>query len=74
MDVMTSSSTSVGSSGYSLDLLHGSETEPERFERKRAAIEAALDKAYREGVDRDFKGFAQVLAAIPDGNSQFGSS
>jgi len=50
-----------------LDLLHVSEAEPERFERKKAAIEAALYKVYRDGVDRDFKGFAEVLAAIPDG-------
>jgi type IV secretory pathway VirB4 component len=50
-----------------LDLLHVSEADPERFERKKAAIEAALYKVYREGVDRDFKGFAQVLGAIPDG-------
>jgi type IV secretory pathway VirB4 component len=50
-----------------LDLLHVSEVEPERFERKKAAIEAALYKVYRDGLDRDFHGFAQVLAGIPEG-------
>ena len=37
-----------------LDLLHVSDAEPERFERKKAAIEAALYKVYRDGLDRDF--------------------
>jgi type IV secretory pathway VirB4 component len=50
-----------------LDLLHVSEAEPERFERKKAAIEAALYRLYREGLDRDFRGFAQALEAIPEG-------
>jgi hypothetical protein len=50
-----------------LDLLHVSEADPERFERKKAAIEAALYKVYRDGLDRDFKGFAQALEAIPEG-------
>ena len=50
-----------------LDLLHVSEAEPERFERKKAAIEAALYKVYRDGLDRDFKGFAQALQSIPEG-------
>ena len=35
-----------------LDLLHVSDAEPERFERKKAAIEAALYKVYRDGLDR----------------------
>ena len=50
-----------------LDLLHVSEVEPERFERKKAAIEAALYRVYRDGLDRDFTGFAAALAAIPEG-------
>jgi type IV secretory pathway VirB4 component len=50
-----------------LDLLHVSEAEPERFERKKAAIEAALYKVYRDGLNRDFRGFAQALEAIPEG-------
>jgi hypothetical protein len=50
-----------------LDLLHVSEAEAERFERKKAAIEAALYKVYRDGLSRDFKGFAQALEAIPEG-------
>jgi len=50
-----------------LDLLHVSDAEPERFERKKAAIEAALYKVYRDGLDRDFKGFAQALDGIPEG-------
>ncbi len=50
-----------------LDLLHVSETEPERFERKKAAIEAALYKLYRDGLDADFRGFAQALEATPEG-------
>jgi len=50
-----------------LDLLHVSEAEPERFERKKAAIEAALYKVYRDDLDRDFKGFARALEAIPEG-------
>jgi len=50
-----------------LDLLHVSEAEPERFERKKAAIEAALYKVYRDGLDRDFKGFAAAIETIPEG-------
>ena len=50
-----------------LDLLHVSEAEPERFERKKAAIEAALYRVYREGLPRDFNGFAAVLRGIPEG-------
>ena len=50
-----------------LDLLHVSEAEPERFERKKATIEAALYKIYRDGLDRDFKGFAEALQSIPEG-------
>jgi len=50
-----------------LDLLHVSEAEPERFERKKAAIEAALYKIYRDGLDRDFKGFAKALETVPEG-------
>ena len=50
-----------------LDLLHVSEAEPERFERKKAAIEAALYKIYRDGLERDFKGFAKALETIPEG-------
>src|SRR5262249_15550100 len=50
-----------------VDLLHISDAELERFERKKAAIEAALYRVYRDGLDRDFKGFAQALEAIPEG-------
>ncbi len=50
-----------------LDLLHVSEAEPERFERKKAAIKAALYKVYRDDLERDFKGFARALDAIPEG-------
>jgi hypothetical protein len=50
-----------------LDLLHVSEAEPERFERKKAAIEAALYKLYRDGLDRDFRGFAHALETVPEG-------
>ena len=50
-----------------LDLLHVSEADPERFERKKAAIEAALYKVYRDGLDADFKGFAQALETTPGG-------
>jgi hypothetical protein len=50
-----------------LDLLHVSEADPERFERKKAAIEAALYRMYRDGHDMDFKGFAQALETIPEG-------
>jgi type IV secretory pathway VirB4 component len=50
-----------------LDLLRVSDAEPERFERKKAAIEAALYRVYRDGLDRDFGGFAQALEAIPEG-------
>ena len=50
-----------------LDLLHVSEAEPERFERKKAAIEAALYKLYRDGLDADFRGFAQALEMVPEG-------
>ena len=50
-----------------LDLLHISEADPERFERKKAAIEAALYKVYREHLTQDFKGFAQALESIPEG-------
>ena len=48
-----------------LDLLHVSEAEPERFERKKAAVEAALYKVYRDGLDADFKGFARALETTP---------
>ena len=50
-----------------LDLLHVSEAEPERFERKKATVEAALYKVYRDGLDADFKGFARALETIPEG-------
>ena len=53
-----------------LDLLHVSEADLERFERKKAAIEAALYKVYRDGLDRDFKGFAQSLG-IPANTLSF---
>jgi hypothetical protein len=56
-----------------LDLLHVSEAEPERFERKKAAIEAALYKVYREGMDRDFAGFAAALASVPEGRPMAGA-
>ena len=46
---------------------HVSDAEPERFERKKAAIEAALYKVYRDGLDRDFASFARGLEAIPEG-------
>jgi hypothetical protein len=52
-----------------LDLLHVSEGEPERFERKKAAIEAALYKVYRDDLDRDFRGFARALETIPEGKA-----
>jgi len=52
-----------------LDLLHVSEADPERFERKKAAIEAALYKLYRDGLDRDFRGFAQALETVPEGKA-----
>ena len=55
-----------------LDLLHVSEAEPERFERKKAAIEAALYKVYRDGLDRDFTGFARRLADGPRGQGRHG--
>ena len=50
-----------------LDLLHVSDADLERFERKKAAIEAALYKVYRDGLDRDFRGFAGALEGIRDG-------
>jgi len=50
-----------------LDLLHVSEAEPERFERKKATVEASLYRVYREGLPRDFRGFAQALEATGDG-------
>lgn len=52
-----------------LDLLHVSEAEPERFERKKAAIEAALYKVYRDDLDRDFRGFARALETILEGKA-----
>jgi type IV secretory pathway VirB4 component len=56
-----------------LDLLHVSEAEPERFERKKAAIEAALYKVYREGLARDFAGFAGALSTVPEGRVMAGA-
>jgi type IV secretion system protein VirB4 len=50
-----------------LDLLHVSEENPERFERKKAAVEAALYAIYRNGLARDFKGFAEALGSIDEG-------
>ena len=48
-----------------LDLLHVSDADLERFERKKAAIEAALYKVYRDGLDRDFRGFARASRGDP---------
>jgi hypothetical protein len=56
-----------------LDLLHVSEAEPERFERRKAAIEAALYKVYRDGLERTFAGFAGALASVPEGKSMAGA-
>jgi hypothetical protein len=50
-----------------LDLLHVSEKDTERFERKKAAIEAALYAIYRNGLSQDFKGFAEALSEIDQG-------
>jgi type IV secretory pathway VirB4 component len=50
-----------------LDLLHVSEEDAERFERKKAAIEAALYSIYRDGLPRDFKGFARALSQVGEG-------
>lgn len=56
-----------------LDLLHVSEAEPERFERRKAAIEAALYKVYRDGLDRTFAGFAGALGSVPEGKAMAGA-
>jgi hypothetical protein len=56
-----------------LDLLHVSEADPERFERRKAAIEAALYKVYRDGLDRTFAGFAGALSSVPEGKSMAGA-
>jgi type IV secretory pathway VirB4 component len=56
-----------------LDLLHVSEAEPERFERRKAAIEAALYKVYRDGLDRTFAGFAGALSSVPEGKVMAGA-
>jgi hypothetical protein len=50
-----------------LDLLRVSESEPERFDRKKAAVEAALYRLYQDGFDRDFAGFSRALEALPEG-------
>src|SRR5262249_51219377 len=50
-----------------LDLLHVSDADPERFERKKAAIEAALYRVYRDNLGREFRGFAHALGRIPEG-------
>jgi hypothetical protein len=50
-----------------LDLLHVSDADLERFERKKAAIEAALYKLYQDGLDHNFRGFAKALETIPEG-------
>jgi len=51
-----------------LDLLHVSEAEPEPFERKKAAVEAALYRVYQDGLPRDFVGFKSALEKLPEGD------
>ncbi len=50
-----------------LDLLHVSEAEPERFEQKKATVEAALYHVYQDGIERSFTGFARALETLPEG-------
>jgi type IV secretory pathway VirB4 component len=52
-----------------LDLLRVSEADPERFDRKKAAVEAALYRVYQDDLDRDFSGFARALEEVPEGRA-----
>jgi type IV secretory pathway VirB4 component len=50
-----------------LDILKVDQSQEERFERKKAAIEEALKALYSGGAPRDFRSFAAALAGTAEG-------
>jgi type IV secretory pathway VirB4 component len=65
-------STSAGWNGC-CSIYSTCRAEPERFERKKAAIEAALYKVYREGLARDPLRASPAHSTVPEGRVMAGA-